>query len=198
MNWHPPNWHQPPNWHPPQNNGQWGNNFGTQFGGSVHPSQLVQKYDEFPNKNAHQGHGATDLAGPRDNQNPDQCKLWCDSDDRCQGFAYAHHERRCWLRGDIHIPSMSSPYGAGFSTYIQHYIKYVDKNAHQGYGATDLDGPRTLSVAQCTDWCDQDRRFTCITFERSTGKCYRRAHCNVAQMHSPHNRGFNTYVKRFH
>merc|ERR1712232_854179 len=81
----------------------------------------------------------------------------------------------------------------------QQYREYENKNAYHPYGATDIDdtnsAPSGLSPQQCQDRCSVDVRCSCVTWERSSGKCWKRSDCFPSGWTSPYNNGFNVYMK---
>jgi len=80
------------------------------------------------------------------------------------------------------------------------YDHYFDKNAFSPYGATDIDSdataPSGLTPQQCEDRCTADANCMCVTQDRATGKCWKRANCEPSQWTSQYNAGHNVYMKR--
>eukprot|EP00929_Paragymnodinium_shiwhaense_P108272 TRINITY_DN7459_c1_g1_i1.p2 TRINITY_DN7459_c1_g1~~TRINITY_DN7459_c1_g1_i1.p2 ORF type:complete len:156 (+),score=24.83 TRINITY_DN7459_c1_g1_i1:950-1417(+) len=79
------------------------------------------------------------------------------------------------------------------------YLEYRDKNAFQPYGAVDIDdhssAAKGLTVAQCQDRCTATRHCSCVSFERSTGTCWRRRKCDPDGWTSRYNIGYNVYLR---
>merc|ERR1712232_1195921 len=81
----------------------------------------------------------------------------------------------------------------------QYYMTYYDENAHHPYGATDIDdyfsAPTGLTPEACMARCSADDLCSCVTQERSSGKCWKRANCHPEGWKSPHSVGYNVYMK---
>lgn len=78
------------------------------------------------------------------------------------------------------------------------YVAYWDKNAYYPYGAVDIDGadvPEGLSVEQCQQRCSADSNCDCVTYQRSSGKCYQRKECVPSGWTSNYNKGYAVYMK---
>jgi len=79
------------------------------------------------------------------------------------------------------------------------YVEFIDKNAYNGFGAIDIDtdatAPSGLSVSDCQDRCTSDYDCSCVTYERDTGKCWRRKDCEASEWTSDFNAGYNVYLK---
>jgi len=76
----------------------------------------------------------------------------------------------------------------------------MGKNAFAPYGATDIDSdataPSGLTPQQCEERCTADANCMCVSQERTTGKCWKRANCDPSQWTSEYNAGYDVYMKR--
>jgi len=108
------------------------------------------------------------------------------------------------LRGAVAGPStFVAPAAAEVARKLSgdiQYDHYFDKNAFAPYGATDIDSdataPSGLTPQQCEERCTADANCMCVTQERATGKCWKRANCDPSQWTSEYNAGYNVYMKR--
>lgn len=77
------------------------------------------------------------------------------------------------------------------------YIEYDGKTAYSGHGGTEIDSdataPTGLTVASCEARCDADAACSCVSFQPSIGKCWRRGSCVPSQFGTDSQ--FNTHVK---
>jgi len=120
---------------------------------------------------------------------------------------------KCWKRANCDPSKWTSEYNAGHTVYMKRgtappapgpspdlYDQYFDKNAFAPYGATDIDtdatAPSGLTPQQCEERCTADYSCMCVTLERSTGKCWKRANCEPSKWTSEYNAGHTVYMKR--
>ena len=163
-------------------------------------------YNLYSGANAYTGHGATDIdSSPVAQQTVAQCTARCDADANCNCVTFMPYGTTtigsdgaaapalgaCWKR------SQCQP--AGFATdgkydvYLNAkragdkdsagYSTWTGKNAYAGTGATsdidsDSQAPTGQTEAQCRARCEADSKCSCVTFQKSTGKCWKRAGCD--------------------
>jgi len=78
------------------------------------------------------------------------------------------------------------------------YSAHTNKNTYNGHGSIEIDGngsaPEGLSIEQCQKRCDEDNYCDCVTFQRSNGKCWKRASC-IESMFADGQNQYDTYVR---
>lgn len=80
------------------------------------------------------------------------------------------------------------------------YVKYSGRNAYAYRGATNIDSDKTapleLSEWQCQKRCNEDESCDCVTYERQSGKCWKRRSCEPSDFeYSDTVSGYDVYVR---
>lgn len=117
------------------------------------------------------------------------------------------YERVDRLQSCVPAPSTEAPTAAPTAAPTPYpanpnpedYVEYIDKNAYAPFGAIDIDtdstAPSGLSIGDCEDRCTYDYACSCVTYERATGKCWKRSDCVAEEWTSDFNAGYNVYLK---
>jgi len=178
-------------------------------------SQNQATYTLHKDKNAFEPFGARDI----DHQavkvaSAEECKQRCTQDDDCDCITVLSTENKCWKRKDCTLDLMNSQWNEGYDTYMRDgrenkaltgdskkvdelFDTYKDKNAYYPYGATDIDDAEGVGVSselECKERCAADDRCDCVTY--GFYRCWTRCKCDVANMTSPYNGGYNVFKKK--
>lgn len=156
-------------------------------------------YVLFPNANAYDGHGATDIdVDPVANLSVKACAARCDNDASCQCATFESSTGNCWKRGKC-VPEAFDVSSTSYAVYAKAkgYAPWSARNAYAGHGGIEIDtdatAPEGVSVDACQARCDADATCGCVTYKSSLGKCWKRSACEPTAFET--NEAFDTYVR---
>ncbi len=160
------------------------------------PKPTIPKgYNLYRSLNSFTGHGGEDIdENPVSGLTVEQCVARCDADNNCSCVTFEASGGNCWKRAACEPEGFAA--GAEYDVYkkARGYTLWAGQNCYTGHGGVEIDvNPiLNLTVQQCQARCDADTNCSCVTYQASSEKCWRRAQCVPNFFEASK---FDTYVK---